>query len=229
MASVSSFEVDGMIRGFHVYKEVSEPNIGEELQCILDESNLHDPFAVAVIKNDKTVGHLPRKISSSSSLFLRRQGVISCVVSGLRRYSRLVRFSMVYVAAESEKSNEADVSATERMSIEEPDSSKEVVSKEVYQPVSSEWVKFGVMVLSFKERDIIVKGEELNDIHLTFAQKILAAQFPNIVGLQATNYQSRRPLQTTEVEDLLHVNNNHWVVITTYDSSRRTENNYMIH
>ena len=173
---------------------------------------------MAVIKNDKTVGHLPRKISSSSSLFLRRQGVISCVVSGLRRYSSLVRFSMVYVAAESEKSNEADVSATERMSIEEPDSSKEVVvSKEVYQPVSSEWVKFGVMVLSFKERDIIVKGEELNDIHLTFAQKILAAQFPNIVGLQATNYQSRRPLQTTEVEDLLHVNNNHWVVITTYD------------
>ena len=74
MVSLSYFEVDGMIRGFHIYKNIWEPVIGEELQCSLDDGNLHDPFAVAVVKNGFTVGHL-------------RQGAISCVVIGFRRYS----------------------------------------------------------------------------------------------------------------------------------------------
>ena len=73
-------------------------------------------------------------------------------------------------------------------------------------------------MLSFKERDIIINGEELADIHTTFAQHILSAQFPNIVGLQATNYQFSRPLQTTKDDliQIVHVNNNHWVVVTTH-------------
>ena len=74
MASLSYFEVDGMIRGFHIYKDIWELVIGEELQCSLDDGNLHDPFAVAVVKNGFTVGHL-------------KQGAISCVVIGFQRYS----------------------------------------------------------------------------------------------------------------------------------------------
>ena len=40
-----------MVRGYHVYKDVWDAVVGDELQCIRETSNRHDPFAVAVIKN----------------------------------------------------------------------------------------------------------------------------------------------------------------------------------
>ena len=47
--------------------------------------------AVAVKKQisgeEKIVGHVPRKISAICSLFIRRGGVIRCIISGRRRYS----------------------------------------------------------------------------------------------------------------------------------------------
>ena len=45
-----------------------------------------DRYAVAVVKGT-VVGHLPKKISKISSLFLRRGGYIKCEVTGKRRYS----------------------------------------------------------------------------------------------------------------------------------------------
>ena len=41
-----------------------------------------------VLKTDKIVGHLPKRISSTCSIFLRKEGMISCTVYGERRYSR---------------------------------------------------------------------------------------------------------------------------------------------
>ena len=64
------------------------PFIGETLSCSRETSNLHDPFAVKVLKTDKIVGHLPKRISSTCSIFLRKEGTITCTVSGERRYSR---------------------------------------------------------------------------------------------------------------------------------------------
>ena len=42
---------------------------------------------VAVVKANITVGHVPRKISSVCSIFLRRGGSITCQVTGRRRFS----------------------------------------------------------------------------------------------------------------------------------------------
>jgi len=39
------------------------PYIGEELPVQREVNNIHDDFAVAVLKNSNTVGHVPRKIS----------------------------------------------------------------------------------------------------------------------------------------------------------------------
>ena len=50
-------------------------------------SNAADPFAVAVMKNSTVVGHIPRKISSLCSMFLRRGGSLTCQVVSFRRYS----------------------------------------------------------------------------------------------------------------------------------------------
>lgn len=58
------------------------------LLCKRERINPHDPFAVAVCKEDHTVGHLPRAISSVCYMFLGKPGSsISCKVTGLRRYS----------------------------------------------------------------------------------------------------------------------------------------------
>ena len=77
-----------MVRGYHVYKEIWNPVIGEELHCQREMSNEKDRYAVAVKKARLVVGHLPkRKISRICSLFLRRGGIITCIITGTRRYS----------------------------------------------------------------------------------------------------------------------------------------------
>ena len=50
-------------------------------------ANSADRYAVAVLKEETIIGHLPRKMSKVCSLFLRRGGSIRCKVTGSRRYS----------------------------------------------------------------------------------------------------------------------------------------------
>ena len=82
----AKFTVDATVRGYHIYHDVRDA-VGEQLLCERELSNYHDPFAVAIVKSLVTVGHVPRKISSICSMFLRRGGCIHCRVTGRRRYS----------------------------------------------------------------------------------------------------------------------------------------------
>ena len=82
-----SHTIEAMVRGYHVYKEIWLATLGEELSCTREVENHRDPFAVAVVKSEVVVGHLPRKISSICSMFLRRGGTIDCRVTGGRRFS----------------------------------------------------------------------------------------------------------------------------------------------
>ena len=75
-----------MIRGHHIYKEIWTPLLEEALVCRQETDNFHDWFAVAVMKGSDVVGHVPKKILSICSLFLRR-GAIRCEVIGTRQYS----------------------------------------------------------------------------------------------------------------------------------------------
>ena len=61
--------------------------IGEDLLCEREPFNDVDRYAVAVLKDDTTVGHIPKKISRICSLFLARGGNIACTPIGGRRYS----------------------------------------------------------------------------------------------------------------------------------------------
>jgi len=45
-----SLEVEAMVRGYHVYQDIWDAVIHEELVCVSDPDNLWDPFAVAVVK-----------------------------------------------------------------------------------------------------------------------------------------------------------------------------------
>lgn len=82
-----SFSLTTAVRGFHVYKDVWEPTIGEVLSCERDVGNSHDTFAVATKKSTEVVGHVPRFLSSICSIFIRRGGEIVCRITGTRRYS----------------------------------------------------------------------------------------------------------------------------------------------
>ena len=59
-----SFTVDSMIQGNHIYKAIWDSHLGEELVCRRERNNIPDPFAVAVLKSDVIVGHVPRAISA---------------------------------------------------------------------------------------------------------------------------------------------------------------------
>ena len=60
---MSEFIIDSAIRGFHVYKSLWTPKIGEELSTVRETSNTHDRFAVTIQKGTLTIGHVPAEIS----------------------------------------------------------------------------------------------------------------------------------------------------------------------
>ena len=51
------------VRGYHVYQDEWKAAVGEEMECRRQRRNPADTYAVAVIKEDCIVGHLPRRIS----------------------------------------------------------------------------------------------------------------------------------------------------------------------
>ena len=77
------------VRGYHVYREVWAAAVGEVLICERESDNASDRYTVAVKREGTIVGHLPRKMTRVHvcSLFLRRGGSITCIVTGHRRYS----------------------------------------------------------------------------------------------------------------------------------------------
>ena len=84
--------LNSMVRGYHEYQAIwSDPYVGEELISEREVGNSHDPQAVALKKEIdgdlRVVVHVPRRISSSCSIFIRRGGSIKCSITGSRRYS----------------------------------------------------------------------------------------------------------------------------------------------
>lgn len=80
-----SFRIESSTRGHHIYKESWTPMIGEELQTVQERDNDHDPYAVAVVKEGVTVGHVPRKISRLCWYFLERHNTITCRITDKRQ------------------------------------------------------------------------------------------------------------------------------------------------
>ena len=76
------------LRGFHVYKEVWSPIVGEQLKCCYEINNCYDRHAIAETKRlrgrlaDFTVGHLPWEISRATRFFLLGGGVVCAKVIG---------------------------------------------------------------------------------------------------------------------------------------------------
>lgn len=71
--------------------------------------------------------------------------------------------------------------------------------------------------------DLQSKDQWLNDNHVAVAQLLLKKQFPHITGLQPPVLQQAGPLkalpQGSQSLQILHVDDNHWLAVSTVDSS----------
>ena len=56
-----SLAINSVVRGYHVYKDFWEAATEEILRCRKERTNIHDPFAVAIIKDDFTSASLMNK------------------------------------------------------------------------------------------------------------------------------------------------------------------------
>lgn len=82
------FDFDCFITGHHIYKDIWTPILQEELNCEREPSNQHDKYAVKVIKEGKTVGHIPQVFSKYCSLILLAGGSMKVGVTGKRENKR---------------------------------------------------------------------------------------------------------------------------------------------
>ena len=85
------FEMKCASRGFHVYRTVWKPKVGEKLQMKPEYANVHDPFAISInasLKGKLTafdaVGHVPRDISRFCRYFLNYGGELEGRVRDVR-------------------------------------------------------------------------------------------------------------------------------------------------
>ena len=215
-AMTTSYSIDTAVRGYHIYRDVWQPVNGEVLQCERQTSNRHDPFAVAIKKNDVVVGHVPRRFSAICSLFLRRGGSITCTVNGSRRYSGdlpqggleipcILTFygestkidkvkDLTTQVAEHSGENKGGSEDTEIKNdvksaetvIKTGDDSEESENKDSVVAVNVVWVNVGRITLTSEEKEIIAHGDELNDLHINAAQELIKGQFPSINGMHLT-------------------------------------------
>ena len=70
---LDSISISSFIRGYHVYKSMWTPTVGETLQLRQELQNEKDRKAVAIMKEAVVVGHVPYNLAPTISRFLQRE------------------------------------------------------------------------------------------------------------------------------------------------------------
>ena len=228
---MDTFKVDAMVRGYHEYEKIWKAAKGEKLECIRELGNRVDVFAVAVIKSEKTVGHLPRKISSICSIFLRHGGKITCEVSGSRRHSKdltqggmEVPCKLVFVGSSKDVAKAKKLiesSALSQACSINATSHHQKDPAEVSGPPAKKTpltlVNASCCILGSDEQDEVIMGERLTDLHVNFAQELLKSQFPSLMGLESTLLVTKECFKTagtTNKLQILFCRGNHWITVS---------------
>ena len=237
---MATYSIESMVRGYHVYKAIWEAVDGEVLQCKREVNNRHDPFAVAVIKDNTIVGHVARKLSAICSLFLRARGSIGCIVRGSKRYSYdlpqgglEIPCTLIFSGEQSkivkikglikdimlaEESKKRDESVESRSEDKVDDLNCESVVKRRKTSNDMEWVCIaGNISLKLEEKEMLLGGLQLTDMHINASQMILKNQFPLINGLTSTLTVSSTSFGSwvSNYIQIFHCRGNHWITITT--------------
>ena len=246
-----AFEIDSCIRGYHTYGAIWTPAVGEHLSCERETANTEDPYAVAVKRRSTVVGHVPRKMSAACALFLERGGTISCTVSGSRRFSsdlpqgglevpctlkfqgppkHVAKMQKLLLPA-AKKPSSVDHDSKTTIGDEQPNK-KRMIAPDIVVDVDSvvltcaasvkPWLTLNDIQLFEADKADIIKGAELNDKHMDFAQAIIRNQFKKLAGLQSTLALPvhPRPLITPAHPflQIIHSKGNHWIVASSIAS-----------
>ena len=106
---------------------------------------------------------------------------------------------------------------------------KSLISKKETNSTSCrQWVKIGSTTLYQSERNSLLNGKWLSDLHILAAQQLLQIQFKHLGGLQSTLYQQLKKTikNITNAIQILYVDNNHWTVMTTIDCESQCQARY---
>ena len=193
------------MRGYHTYtyKDIWDAVLVEELPCKGEVGNRVDVFAVAVMKDETIVGHVPKKISSACFLYLRRGGLVVCRVSGSTCYSEdLVQGGLeipcVLILRETPSVQQRPKSLSRLLSLLQQACLSRIqpiclqVRRESFlKPDSEKWVQLASIVLTRTDKGHILAGGKLNDLHIELAQGLLKQQFPVKSRLRSPLLQKR--------------------------------------
>ena len=86
-----------------MYKAVWTPVIGKELSLRAEDNNEHDNHAVAVVKGGNVIGHILWSISTAAWFFLKREGNITCHITGKHKLGVALEVPCVYTFSGSIK------------------------------------------------------------------------------------------------------------------------------
>ena len=238
---MATFSFESCVRGFHVYKDIWSPEIGDMIACQPEFGNIHDPYAVSVVtSNGNTVGHVPRTISTACTFFIRRGGTIICQVTGQKRYSSdLVQGGLeipcIYTFSGSDMTRLKKIekllseAPAEKTLSQEPPSKKskriDLCNKKDVNLGNSEseqvWLSIPGCFLTLHDKEIIMTAnEQLNDRHINFSQQLLLQQFPETDDLMCILFQKKIPKSKIRCGlQIIHARGrNHWLLASTLDS-----------
>ena len=71
-ATPTAVEIVSFVRGFHDYKDIWCPSVGEILDLKREPTNPKDALAVCIQKDGTVVGHMPYNLAPLVSYFLER-------------------------------------------------------------------------------------------------------------------------------------------------------------
>ncbi len=83
------FFYETVSRGYHEYMRTwPSPQRGELLSCIPEPNNPWDIYAISIVRDFKTVGHLPYEIAHLAFFFLQEGGTLEFETTGPRQACR---------------------------------------------------------------------------------------------------------------------------------------------
>jgi len=101
---------------------------------------------------------------------------------------------------------------------DEPDcSSNSKTNFMAVQNINMRWVKTDRTILLDSYKEAILRGDQLDDTVINFAQKLLKRQFPNINGLHNPLLQTKKQVDGEKSQRLqvVYCRSNHWILAAT--------------
>lgn len=237
--------MDTVVRGHHVYKDVWKPRLGELLLCKMEFGNIHDPYAVSVVRDDgaEVVGHVPRKISSLCYFFIKRKGTIFCQVTGKRRRSvDLPQGGLEVPCTLTFIGDKVEMEKVKRLLDKAPSTNIEPPQKKAKVDTTADslevlsnsededdcddqvWLQYHGCLLTESDKMKIESNDLLSDEHINYAQTLLHYNFPHIQGLQNPLFQNKQPRQKIEQGvQIIHDRKNHWIATSTIGSDKTVQ------